>query len=152
MYLHLALMSRWFSGGARMRRRTGGHDYVHPPNLTKTRFGSWFWFAPSAFRAVTPKPACPPNGPRVYEPARRAQAVAILSFSNRRDRRAGCRRPADDQREEASVNPLLCAVAISVLPPALPGMAGPRKAFVFASYRNPRQMNHLAGISTWQDS
>ena len=62
---------------------------------------------PYSHRAVTPKPACPPNGPRVYEPARRAQAVALLSFSNRRDRRAGCRRPSD--RRERRVNPLLYA-------------------------------------------
>ena len=50
------------------------------------------------------------NGTRVYEPARRAQAVAPLSLSNRRDRRAGCRRPSDDRREERSVKPLLYAV------------------------------------------
>ena len=33
------------------------------------------------------------------------------------------------------------------LPAALPRMAGPYKVFIFASYRNPRQMDHLAGIS-----
>ena len=65
------------------------------------------------------------NGTRVYEPARRAQAVALLPFSNRRDRRAGCRRPADDQREEASVKPLLGAFVGHILPAALPRTAGP---------------------------
>ena len=61
------------------------------------------------------------NGPRVYEPARRAQAVATLILCNRRDHRAGCRRPADDQREEASINPLLAAVPARSLLPAAPG-------------------------------
>ena len=45
------------------------------------------------------------NGPRVYEPARRAQAVAPLILRNRRDRRAGCRRPST--RRVRRVNPLL---------------------------------------------
>ena len=56
--------------------------------------------------------ALSPNGPRVYEPATRAQAVALLLLSNRRDRRAGCRRPSDDQREERRVNPLLGGVLV----------------------------------------
>jgi len=56
-----------------------------------------------------PRRRCAYNGPRVCEPARRAQAVALLLLSNRRDRRVGCRRPADDQREEACVNTLLYA-------------------------------------------
>ena len=43
------------------------------------------------------------NGPRVYEPARRAQAVALLTLSNRRDRRAGWAKA----RRAFAVNPLL---------------------------------------------
>ena len=83
-----------------------------------------FWFAPSGFRAVTPKPACPPNGPRVYEPARRAQAVALLPLSNRRDHRAGWASAPSDRRERR-VNPLLYEVVAHIFLPALPRMARP---------------------------
>ena len=87
---------------------------------------SRFCFCGGARCAAAVGRAIAANGPRVYEPARRAQAVATLLFSNRRDHRVGCRRPADDQQEEASVNPLLYAVAVPVQPPALPRTAGPR--------------------------
>jgi len=67
-------------------------------------------------RPGRPPPFCAAiayNGPRVYEPARRAQAVALLPFSNRRDRRAGWAiAPSDDQREERCVKPLLYALAV----------------------------------------
>ncbi len=59
-------------------------------------------------RPGRPPPSCTAiayNGPRVYEPARRAQAVAPLLLCNRRDRRAGCRRPST--RRVRSVKPLL---------------------------------------------
>ena len=64
------------------------------------------------------------NGPRVYEPARRAQAVAPLPFCNRRERRAGCRRPST--RRVRSVNPLLYDVAGPAIFPrfATDGKAG----------------------------
>ena len=90
-----------------------------------------FCFCPLDNKNVT-KSGIAYNGLRVYEPARRAQAVAILILCNRRDRRAGCRRPSDDQREERCVKPLLAAFVASVYPPALPRTAGPYKTFVFA--------------------
>ena len=55
-------------------------------------------------RPGRPPPSCTAiayNGPRVYEPARRAQAVALLPLCNRRDRRAGCRRPSDERQRGA---------------------------------------------------
>ena len=87
--------------------------------------GFGFWFCPPYPPEQPAKTRIAYNGPRVYEPARRAQAVAPLFLCNRRDRRAGCRRPADDQREEACVNPLLAAVVASVLAsgPATDGRA-----------------------------
>ena len=36
-------------------------------------------------------------------------AVALLIFSNHRDKAGMVQAPSDDQREERSVNPLLCA-------------------------------------------
>ncbi len=85
------------------------------------------------------------NGLRVYEPARRAQAVAPLLLCNRRDRRAGCRRPRDDRRAERSVKPLLGAFVGHILScgPATDGRAA-NHSF---SKNNSRQTDHLAGIS-----
>ena len=72
------------------------------------------------------------NGPRVYEPARRAQAVASLPFSNRRERRAGCRRPST--RRVRRVNPLLHDVAGPAIFPrfATDGKAG----IIYLEYLN----------------
>jgi len=60
------------------------------------------------------RPTIAPNDLRVYEPARRAQAVAPLLLSNRRDRRAGWAKA----RRAFAVNPLLGEVVTPVL--ALP--------------------------------
>ena len=74
--------------------------------------GFSFWFCPPYPTEQLAKTRIAYNGLRVYEPARRAQAVATLLFSNRRDHRAGCRRPSDERSEERRVNPLLYAVAV----------------------------------------
>ena len=55
--------------------------------------------------AAAMRPTIAPNGLRVYEPARRAQAVASLLLCNRRDHRAGCRRPSDERQRGAPRKP-----------------------------------------------
>jgi len=80
-------------------------------------------------------------------------------------------RPNDDRKGGVSVNLLLGGVLVwgfkqnvrrcslasirfmfltsswpPFQPPALPRTAGPDKAFILDSYRNPRQIDHLAGI------
>ena len=103
---------------------SAGGQYTEKWEMQQGGFGGFGFSCPMRFSGVVG--AISANGPRVYEPARWAQAVAILPLCNRRDHRAGCRRPSDERSEERRVNPLLAVVVASVLPPALPRTAGPR--------------------------
>ena len=123
--------------------------------------------------------ALSPNGPRVYEPARRARRLRFcLSASEVTDERVADR-PSDERKRGALRKPaVICCAGFCIQPkslmgqprafwgfmvfslfvasgldswlpfqpPALPRTAGPDKHSYSTQHRNPRQMDHLAGI------
>ena len=114
------LWKKCFSGGARMRRRNGGHDYSTERNRV------WFLvfgLHPLVFEQLPPNQHARLTA-RGFTNLRDGHDACASSFSKRSDRRAGCRRPST--RRVRRVNPLLYEVAVPVQPPALPRTAGPR--------------------------
>ena len=110
-------------------------------------------FAFGAARKAAPPPAPPLRiTARGFTNLRGGHDACASAFSKRSERRAGCRRPSDEQSEERCVKPLLAAVAVPVLPPALPRTARPRIARCglikhFPPNRSP-DGNSLRNLST----
>ena len=113
MSYHIMIVNRIFKA-AHGRAAEMGATINSPSNETES--GLVFGFAPLIHQNNLQKPALHITA-RGFTNLRGGHDACASAFSKRSERRAGCRRPSDEQSEERSVNPLLYAVRVFAFSP-----------------------------------
>ena len=127
-----------------MRRRNGSHDYIHLPTKRNR-----IWFCPPIPIEQLAKTRIAYNGCGFTNLRGGHRRLRLCFFATAVTDERVADRLSDDQREERSVKPLLCAVAISVQPPALPRTAGPKQGGLSLSSICRSNENNVTTFQVW---